>query len=387
MKKVNILGGTGSIGASTLDIISQHPQLYELNAISAGSNHKKLIEIAKRFSPKYACITDENNYSEVKAELEPLGITVFGGENGLLEMASLDCDITMSAITGFAALKPTITAMKGSKRIALANKESLVCAGVQVLGAAQGAGVELIPVDSEHNALYQVFEQHNADSIVGLTITASGGAFRDMTLDQMREVTPEMAIKHPNWDMGAKITVDCATLANKGLEYIEACMWFPQIKPKDVHVIVHRQSIIHGMVHYADGSVLAQLSVPDMRTPISYAMAYPSRIAIEHKTLDLVTLSSLTFEAPDNQRFPMLKLAQDSMMSGKQTKLIAFNTANEIAVGDFLNHKIGFLDINAVTQEVVSIAKDMDLKNLDDVYSYNEYIVSLSSEISAKKAA
>lgn len=385
MKKINILGGTGSIGASGLDIITQHPELYTLNALSAGSDYKKLIEIAQKFKPAYACISDESNAAAVKNALNPMGITVFSGEQGLLEMASTDCDVTLSAITGFAALKPTLSAMRGSKRIALANKESLVCAGPQVLNAAKKANVQMIPVDSEHNALFQVFESANAHNISGLTITASGGAFRDMSLEQMRDVTPEMATKHPNWNMGAKITVDCATLANKGLEYIEACMWFP-IEPENVHVIVHKQSIIHGMVHYNDGSVLAHLSVPDMRTPIAHSFSYPDRIDITHKPLDLIAMGELSFSAPDNNRFPMLKLAQECMKSGAQSKLIAFNTANEIAVSAFLKKEIGFLDISKVTHDIVGNAEISAIESIDNIYEYNDYIANMTLSAIATKA-
>jgi 1-deoxy-D-xylulose-5-phosphate reductoisomerase len=373
-KRINILGATGSVGESALAIVRDRHELYEIGVLAAGSDAKKLAALALEFKAQAVAIYDATKYDELRSLLSGADIEIFAGESGVMEAASISADITLSAIVGFAALKPTLAAIKGSKVLALANKESLVCAGGLVMKAACDNEVLVIPVDSEHNALFQVFEKENATNVDKITITASGGAFRDLTIAQMQNVTPEMALKHPNWNMGAKITVDCATLANKGLEYIETCVLFP-VAPEKVAVLMHPQSIIHGMVHYSDGSVLAHLAVPDMRTPIAYAFSYPERIEIPYKDLDLEAIGSgsLTFAAPDYKRFPMLKLAQDSFAAGQDAR-VAFNTSNEIAVNAFLNKKIGFLDIYKLVSNCVENREVANLNDMHSICEYNYYI-------------
>ncbi len=379
MKKcINILGATGSIGDSALAIIRNCPELYSIGVLVAGSDVVKLAALAIEFKPKAVAIYEASKLSELKSLLAATTIKIFAGEAGVLEAASINADITLSAIVGFNALKPTLAAIKGSKVLALANKESLVCAGNLVLETAHEHGVSVVPVDSEHNAIFQVFEPHNAKEVSKITITASGGAFRNLSIDQMREVTPEMALKHPNWNMGAKITVDCATLANKGLEYIEACVLFP-VAPKDVNVLMHPESIIHGMVHYKDGSVLAHLAEPDMRTPIAYALSYPGRIEIPYKALDLAAIGKLSFSAPDYTRFPMLRLAQDSFVTG-QDALIAFNAANEIAVSAFLSKRIAFLDIYKLVSDCVESRETANLNDVQSICEYNSYICRTAND-------
>jgi 1-deoxy-D-xylulose-5-phosphate reductoisomerase len=379
MKKViNILGATGSIGDSAFSVIREHPDKYEVGVIAAGSDVQKLIRLALEFKPKAVALFDDAKHPELKEVFSGSGVQIFSGEAGVIEAASIRADITLSAISGFAALKPTLAAIGNSKTIALANKESLVCAGNLVLEKALAHNTKIIPVDSEHNALFQVFESDNAHKVESITITASGGAFRNLSLKEMEDVTPEMALKHPNWSMGPKITVDSATLANKGLEYIEACVLFP-VSANQVKVLVHTESIIHGMVSYKDGSVLAHLAEPDMRVPIAYAFAHPQRLEISHKVLDLAQIGKLSFATPDHARFPMLKLAQDCMASGQDAR-IAFNAANEIAVSSFLNNKIKFLDINKLTDFCITSRKGAYFRDVKDICEYDSYIRILASE-------
>lgn len=377
-KLINILGATGSIGDSALDIIRAHKDLYKVGMLAAGSDAGKLALLAKEFKPKAVAIADGSKYGELKNLLSGTGIEVLAGDAGLLEAAGMAADITLSAIVGFAALRPTLAAIKNSKTLALANKESLVCAGNLVLETARACGTVVIPIDSEHNALFQVFEAHNAKQVEQVTITASGGAFRNLTIEQMHDVTPAMALKHPNWNMGAKITVDCATLANKGLEYIEACVLFP-VAPSNVKVLVHTQSIIHGMVHYTDGSVLAHLAPPDMRTPIAHAFSYPERIEIQHKALNLAEYGTLSFAEPDYIRFPMLKLATECFIEGQDAR-IAFNAANEVAVNSFLNNEIKFLDIHKLVSKCVEGRENANLNDLEKICDYNLYIRAMAGE-------
>ncbi|MDF3048253.1 MAG: 1-deoxy-D-xylulose-5-phosphate reductoisomerase [Candidatus Midichloriaceae bacterium] len=379
MKKViNILGATGSIGDSGFSVIREHPDKYEVGVIVAGSDVRKLIKLALEFKPKAVAIFDSSKYSELKEAFSGGGVQIFSGEAGVIEAASISADITLSAISGFAALKPTLAAIENSKTIALANKESLVCAGNLVLEKAKAYNTKLIPVDSEHNALFQVFESDNADKVKSITITASGGAFRNLTLKEMEDVTPQMALKHPNWSMGPKITVDSATLANKGLEYIEACVLFP-VSDGQVKVLIHAESIIHGMVSYKDGSVLAHLAQPDMRVPIAYSFAHPERLEVSHKGLDLAQIGKLSFATPDDSRFPMLKLAQDCMAAGQDAR-VAFNAVNEVAVSYFLDNKIKFLDINKLTSFCVNSRKSASFRDAEDICEYDAYIRTLASE-------
>lgn len=384
MTVVNLLGATGSIGDSALSVIRGHHDFYKINAITAGSNVEKLAKIAIEFSSKIVAIADDSKYLELKSLLSSHpDIKIVAGNEGVLYAAQSNADITLSAIVGFAGLKPTIAAMKGSKTIALANKESLVCGGKLLLAQAAQHSVKIIPVDSEHNALFQVFEAQNAANVDRITITASGGALRDLTKAQMENVTPQMALKHPNWSMGPKITVDCATLANKGLEFIEAGMLFP-VEPDKIDVLIHPQSIIHGMVHYSDGSVLAHLANPDMRVSIAGAFASPSRLNINYRPLDLGKLGTLSFAQPDYERFPMLQLAIECFKMG-QDALITYNTANELAVGAFLHHQISFLDIYKIVAKCVHIRTQASIDNIEMVYDYNSQVILLAEQIIKSK--
>lgn len=376
MDKILILGATGSIGVSTLEIVKQHRDKYEVIGIVANNNAKGLAELAKEYNVKSVGINNPEKAKELKEYLSGTNIKIYVGDDEICELASQPHDTTISAIVGVAGLKPTMAALNGTKKLALANKESIICAGSIILEKAKKNNVKVIPVDSEHNALFQVFEADKIENITKLTITASGGPFKNFSLADMTDITPEQAVKHPNWSMGAKISVDSATLMNKGLEFIEACVLFnmPAFK---VDVVIHPQSIIHGMVHYSDGSVLAQLSPPDMKTPISYALAYPKRIEIEHKSLDLAKIGSLTFDAPDYTRFPLLKLAIDTYGTG-QSELIKLNTANEVAVNAFLNKKIGFLDIPKIVKNTVAKFDSANLNLIEEVLEYNAEVIKFS---------
>jgi 1-deoxy-D-xylulose-5-phosphate reductoisomerase len=371
-KTINILGATGSIGTSTLSVVKQHSELYKVGVVMACSNWQALAKIAIEYGAHTAAIADEGAYEHLKSALAGTNICVMGGEKAVIEAAEISCDITMAAISGFAGLSTVCAALKACKTLAVANKESLVCAGEFVLELAEKYGVKVIPVDSEHNALFQVFEQHNAKHIEKITITASGGALRDYSIQQMQSVTVEQALAHPNWRMGPKVTIDSATLANKGLEYIEACVLFP-VSAKQVDVLVHPQSVIHGMVHYVDGSVLAHLALPDMTVPIAHTLAYPTRIPIRHQALDLAAYGHLTFSRPDYARFPMLKLAQESFQHGIAAR-ICYNAANEIMVTKFLRRQIKFLDIYRMVAGYLQQQHNATIENLQDVFAYHNEI-------------
>ena len=372
MKVVNIQGVTGSIGNSALDIIRQNKDKYEIGSIIGGSNWQELAKIANEFSPKIVCIVNDAHLSDLRNAIGNSQITVVSGNVGLEEAASYKADITLSAISGFAALKPTMLAIRNSKVLALANKESIVCAGEFILREAEQFNCKLIPVDSEHNALFQVFESGNKAAIDKLYITASGGALRDYSIEQLSTVTPEIATSHPNWQMGAKITVDCATLANKGLEFIEACVLFGVSKDM-VDVLVHRQSIIHALIEYSDGSTLAQLASPDMKSPIIYAFEHPNRGRYNYKKLDLTQTAQLTFEKPDYVRFPLLKTAMD-VMGESLSHRIVFNAANEVAVNKFLSGEISYLDIQNSVMKTLESFSAIGINNISEVFELDSQI-------------
>ena len=372
MKNILILGSTGTIGQNTLSVISEHSDKYKVKSLVGGSDVKKLIEQCLKYKPQFVAINDESKVKELRDSLSALDIKIFSGESGILELCDQEYDITVSAIVGFAALKPTLASMKNSKSIALANKESIVCAGEFLFQEAAKHNCTIIPVDSEHSAIFQIFERQNFDNITNITLTASGGAFRTYTMEQLESVTPEMAIKHPNWKMGPKITVDTATLLNKGLELIEACKLF-NLPPEKVEIVVHPESIIHGLVNYSDGTVLANLSYPSMRTPISYALSYPHRQVIEHKNLSLADLGKLHFEHPDYNKFPLAKLAKDVANEGMYAG-IALNTSNEIAVAKFLNNEISFLDISRNVSRFVNNLNPVNINSLEHVFEYNTFV-------------
>jgi 1-deoxy-D-xylulose-5-phosphate reductoisomerase len=342
-RSVTILGSTGSVGCSTVDLIARHPDQFTVAALTAKGNVQRLAEQAKRLRARRAVVADEACYGELRDALAGTGIAAAAGQAAVVEAASQPSDWVMSAIVGAAGLEPTLAAVRRGAIVALANKECLVCAGKLIMAEIREHGATLLPVDSEHSAIFQVFDFVQADRVEKIILTASGGPFRNASLEQMARATPQAAVAHPNWSMGAKISVDSATMMNKGLEMIEAYHLFP-VRTDQIEVVVHPQSIIHSMVAYQDGSVLAQMGTPDMRTPIAYALGWPRRMSAPAQRLDLVQLGKLTFEAPDTERFPALKLAREALHQGGGAPTI-LNAANEVAVAGFMAGAIGFLDI------------------------------------------
>jgi 1-deoxy-D-xylulose-5-phosphate reductoisomerase len=350
-RKVSVLGSTGSIGVSTLELFDKSGVDVEVVALAAGRNVEKLAEQALRWRPQLAVIQDEASLPALRDRLRGSGVEAQAGSTAVIEAAKADAQWVMSAIVGFAGLAPTLAAAKAGAVIALANKESLVCCGPALLATARAAGGSVIPVDSEHSAVFQVLQPPCADKVARIVLTASGGPFRTWATERMAAVTPEQAVAHPNWSMGAKISVDSATMANKGLEMVEAAYLFG-LGAERIDVVVHPQSIVHSLVEYADGSTLAQLGPPDMRTPIACALAWPDRLAWPAPKLDLAALGSLTFEPADEVRFPMLRLARAALREGGAAPGV-FNAANEVAVQAFLDRRIGFLDIAATVAETL----------------------------------
>jgi 1-deoxy-D-xylulose-5-phosphate reductoisomerase len=350
-RKVSVLGSTGSVGVSTLDLFEKAGVQVEVTALAAGRNVEKLAEQALRWRPELAVIQDESKLPELRERLRGSGIATAAGASAVLEAASAEAQWVMSAIVGFAGLAPTLAAARTGAVIALANKESLICAGPALLRTAKLAGGAVIPVDSEHSAIFQVFAPANADQVSRLILTASGGPFRTWSREQMAVATPEQALAHPNWSMGAKISIDSATMMNKGLEVIEAAYLFA-MDPGRVDVLIHPQSIVHSLVEYADGSTLAQLGPPDMRTPIACAFAWPDRLPWPAERLNLAKAGQLTFEAPDFERFPALRIAKDALAAGGAAPAV-LNAADEVAVAAFLDRRIGFLDIARVVAETL----------------------------------
>jgi 1-deoxy-D-xylulose-5-phosphate reductoisomerase len=368
-KSVTLLGATGTIGQNTLKILAAHPERFDLTAITAGDNVTLLAEQARTFRPKRAVIANTDLYSALKDALKGTGIEAAAGVDAVCEAAAMPSDVVMSAIVGAAGLKPTLAAISSGRTVALANKECLVCAGELVLSEVKKHGATLLPVDSEHSAIFQLFDTKRPEQVESITITASGGPFRSWTTKQMKDATPEQAVKHPNWNMGAKISVDSATLMNKGLELIEAYYLFP-LAPEQLKAIIHPQSIVHCLVEMIDGSVLAQLSNPDMCTPIAYALGWPERISAPVAKLDLATIGQLHFEAPDEKRFPALRLAREAMQAGGNAPTV-LNAANEVAVSRFLKGAIGFLDIARIVEQTLEALENKPLKNLNDVLACN----------------
>ncbi|GGE35933.1 1-deoxy-D-xylulose 5-phosphate reductoisomerase [Marinicauda pacifica] len=345
-RQVTILGSTGSVGQATLDLLRRAPEgQYSVTALTAHSNLDALCAQAREFRPRFVAIGDERLHGALKAALAGTGIETGAGAKALCEAAALDADWTMAAIVGAAGLPPTLEAVRRGKTVAFANKEALVCAGTLFMRTAAEAGTCLLPVDSEHNAIFQALAGQSMDQVRRIILTASGGPFRQSSRDAMARASREDALAHPTWSMGAKISIDSATMMNKGLEIIEACHLF-DLPPARVDVLVHPESIVHGLVEYVDSGLLAQMGSPDMRIPIAHALAWPERLATSVERLDLAALGRLTFQAPDEGRFPALSLARQAMEEG-QAACILLNAANEIAVEAFLNGQIGFLDIAA----------------------------------------
>ncbi|MFQ5784005.1 MAG: 1-deoxy-D-xylulose-5-phosphate reductoisomerase [Alphaproteobacteria bacterium] len=366
-RRVTILGSTGSVGCNTIDLIERAPELYQVEALTARRNVELLASQARRLRPRLAVIGEPERYGALKDALFGTGIAVAAGPDALVEAADHPADWVMAAIVGAAGLAPTLAAVRRGAIIALANKEALVCAGAMMTAEVQANGATLLPVDSEHNAIFQVFDFERRDAIERIILTASGGPFREYDLETMAEVTPAQAVAHPNWKMGAKISVDSATLMNKGLELIEAHHLFA-LPSERIEVVIHPQSVVHSMVAYVDGSVLAQLGSPDMRTPIAYTLGWPKRISAPAPRLDLAKIGRLTFEAPDESRFPGLHLARQALKSGGGAPTI-LSAANEVAVHGFLAGEIGFLDIVRIVARTLERVPSAPLASLDDVHA------------------
>ncbi len=377
-KTINILGATGSIGDSTADVLSSVAGAFDVRVVTANNNAKKLAEIAIKLKAKSAVLADENGYMELKALLAGHDIECASGTDALLEASSRKADITMAAIMGMAGLEPLLCAIQNSNAVAIANKEPLVAAGALVMEEARKCGTTLLPVDSEHNAVFQVFDQTRRAEIERIILTASGGPFRSWAPQDIETVTPEQALAHPNWSMGRKISIDSATLMNKALEVIEAHILF-DILPEKIDVVVHPQSVIHSMVEYCDGSILAQLGANDMRTPICNVLNWPARIATPGQKLDLAMLQRLDFEAPDHKRFPALNLAYECLKEGPHA-CIAMNAANEVAVEHFLKKNIGFPDIIKTVTYILDRLEKEDVSSLEKIINYDTYIRSLSND-------
>lgn len=351
-KKIAILGSTGSIGTQALDVVSQHPDLFEARVLTAGRRADLLIDQARRFLPDAVVIADESQYQYVQEALADLPVKVYAGEEALCQVVEGEqIDIVLTALVGFAGLKPTLHAINARKAIALANKETLVVAGELVMQRALARQAPILPVDSEHSAIFQCLAGERSP-IEKIILTASGGPFRLMERERLAAVTPTEALKHPNWQMGAKITIDSATMMNKGFEMIEA-KWLFGVSPTDIEIVVHPESIIHSAVQFADGAVKAQLGMPDMRVPIQYALSYPQRLTLNTPKLDLFTLGHLTFEKPDMERFACLDLAYEATQSGGN-KPCVLNAANEVANLAFREGKLGFLQIAEVIAETMA---------------------------------
>lgn len=365
MKTVTILGATGSVGTSTLDLIEREPDAYEVLALTANGDVGRLADAARRTRARRAVVADESRLPALRDALAGSDIEAAGGPDAVCDAARMGADWTMAAIVGTAGLKPVLAAMEGGKAVALANKESLVSAGEVMTDAATRHGVTLLPVDSEHNAVFQCLEPANADKIARIILTASGGPFRERSLAEMQGITPAQAVAHPNWSMGAKISVDSATMMNKGLELIEAFHLFP-VAADQLDVLVHKQSVIHSLVEYVDGSLLAQLGAPDMRVPIAHALAWPRRMPTSVERLDLATIGRLDFEAPDYERFPCLKLAREALSAGGARPAI-LNAANEVAVAAFLDGRAGFLEIAAIVSDTLERYDPAAPETLDQV--------------------
>ena len=392
MKQLTLLGSTGSIGGSTLDVVRHNPETFAVTALVAGKNVARMVEQCLEFTPRYAVMDDDACARQLKAALAQHGsrTEVLSGQQAACDMAALDeVDQVMAAIVGAAGLLPTLAAIRAGKTVLLANKESLVTCGRLFMDAVQHSGAQLLPVDSEHNAIFQSLPQpfqHNLgyadleqNGVMSILLTGSGGPFRETPLSELAAMTPDQACRHPNWSMGRKISVDSATMMNKGLEYIEA-RWLFNASADQMEVLIHPQSVIHSMVRYLDGSVLAQLGEPDMRTPIAHTMAWPNRVASGAKPLDFTTLSALTFCAPDYDRYPCLKLAMEAFEQG-QAATTALNAANEVTVAAFLDSAIRFTDIAALN---LSVLEKMDLRepqSIDDVLAVDK----LAREVAQKQ--
>ena len=372
MKSISILGSTGSIGQSTLDVIERHPDKFRVVGLAEGHDPKLLALQIEKFKPKIVSVRDETAVRDLKGLLKNHHPEIVYGIDGACVVAEMDgADTVVSAIVGAAGLKPTVAAINAKKTIALANKETLVVAGAYVSELAKKKGVKILPVDSEHSAVFQSLEGHRKEDVSKIILTASGGPFLKWNREEIERATPENALRHPKWNMGAKITIDSATLMNKGLEVIEA-RWLFDVEPSLIDVVVHPQSIVHSMVEYKDGCVMAELSVPDMRAPIAYAISYPSRVESGTQKLDLVKIGSLTFESPDRDRFPCLGLAYEALKIGKSMPAV-LNAANEVAVAKFIEKKIKFGDIFKIVEKTMNAHAPVSFSSIDEILEIDRW--------------
>jgi len=379
MQTLTILGATGSIGLSTLDVVRQHPDKYQIIALTAHKSVEQMAKLCEEFQPQFVVMVDENAAEQLSQKISK-NIIVLTGKENLNKVASLpEVTTVMAAIVGAAGLLPTLAAAKSGKRVLLANKESLVMSGQILINTVKENGATLLPIDSEHNAIFQCLNGQDRKGLERILLTASGGPFRTWKDEDLQKVTPSQACAHPNWSMGRKISVDSATLMNKGLEVIEAC-WLFDLPPEKVTVVIHPQSIIHSLVEYNDGSLLAQLGNPDMRTPIAYSLAFPQRISSGVNSLNLFEISRLDFEQPNLQKFPCLRLAFEAMkMGGTATAIL--NAANEIAVEMFLNEKLSFIEIPKVIEETLSRCKIEEAIDLKTILKADEQAREIAKEL------
>ncbi len=378
-RRVTILGSTGSVGCNTVDLIEHRPERFVVEALTANRNARLLAEQAKRLRPSLAVVADPDSYDELKEALAGTGIEAAAGAAAVIEAASRPADLVMLAIVGAAGFEPTLAAARQGAIVALANKETLVCAGELVMATIEQYGATLLPVDSEHSAIFQVFDFEQSDQVERIILTASGGPFRTYEREAMAHVTRAEAVAHPNWDMGAKISVDSATMMNKGLEVVEAHHLFP-VSEEQIEIVIHPESVVHSMVAYVDGSVLAQLGRPDMRTPIAYALSWPERMSTPAERLDFAKLGQLTFEPPDTERFPALRLAREALKCGGCVPTI-LNAANEVAVHGFLEDRIGFLDITSIVERALETAPQMKISSVGDVREVDANAREIASDL------
>lgn len=370
MERISILGSTGSIGVQTLDIVRRNPERFRVTSLVAHSRWQELASQAREFGVERVVIGDERHYEALKSALADTSIDVVAGSDAIIDVARDErCDTVVNALVGYSGLHPTYAAIEAGKRIALANKETLVVGGDVIMAAAKRRGVEIMPIDSEHSAIMQCLEGEKRESVRNLIITCSGGALRDMSVEELRSVTPEQALKHPQWSMGAKITIDSATLVNKGFEVIEA-RWLFDMAPERIKVVIHPQSIVHSMVEFTDGSVKAQLGSADMHTPISYALLYPDRATEPMEQFSILNYPTLTFAAPDRVKYPALDIAYECLERGG-TAACVMNGSNEVAVAAFLNHKCGYLDIVGAIRYALDNATFVAKPTLEDYTASN----------------
>ena len=380
MKQIVILGSTGSIGTNTLDIVAKFPEEFRIVGLTAATKDDKLEEQLRMFKPQIVALADHAAATRLRARCKDLPVEILSGLEGVAQVARLpEAALVISAIVGGAGLVPTLAAIRARKQVALANKEPMVMAGRLMQEEAYRHGVRIFPVDSEHSAIFQSMEGHRREDIRRLILTASGGPLWELSREQMRDVKPAQALQHPNWKMGSKITIDSATLMNKGLEIIEA-RWLFDIPTSQIEVLVHRESIIHSLVEYKDGSVIAQLGLPDMRTPISYAMKYPARVPLDTPPLDLASIGKLTFYQPDHERFPCLGLGYQALRTGGTSPAV-LNAANEIAVAAYLQEGIGFLDIADVIRTTTEAHTASEVSTVEDALEADRWAREKAEEL------